>query len=51
MLRLRFGTGGRETLSVRDTANRLGLTQRIVRELEERGLRRLAEERSLSAWN
>jgi DNA-directed RNA polymerase sigma subunit (sigma70/sigma32) len=51
VIRLRFGTGGRETLSVRETANRLGLTQRIVKELEEQGLRQLAEERSLSAWN
>jgi RNA polymerase primary sigma factor len=51
VLRLRFGTGGRETLSVRETADRLGLTQRIVRELEEQGLRELAKERSLSAWN
>jgi RNA polymerase primary sigma factor len=51
VLRLRFGTGGRETLSVKETAERLGLTQRIVRELEEKGLRQLAEERSLSAWN
>ena len=37
--------------SVREIADRLGLTQRIVRELEEQGLRQLAEERSLSAWN
>jgi RNA polymerase primary sigma factor len=51
VIRLRFGTGGRETLSVRETAQRLGLTQKIVKELEEQGLRRLAEERSLSAWN
>jgi RNA polymerase primary sigma factor len=51
VIRLRFGTAGRETLSVRETANRLGLTQRIVQELEEQGLRQLAEERSLSAWN
>jgi RNA polymerase primary sigma factor len=51
VIRLRFGTGGRETLSVRETADRLGLTQKIVRELEEQGLRQLAEERSLSAWN
>jgi len=51
VIRLRFGTGGRQALSVRETAEHLGLTQNIVRELEEQGLRRLAQERSLSAWN
>jgi RNA polymerase primary sigma factor len=51
VIRLRFGTGGREALSVRETAKHLGLTQALVRQLEEQGLRELAKERSLSAWN
>ncbi|HEX2359218.1 MAG TPA: sigma-70 family RNA polymerase sigma factor [Solirubrobacterales bacterium] len=51
VIRLRFGTGGRETLSVSETAERLGLTRKLVTELEEQGLRQLAEERSLAAWN
>jgi RNA polymerase primary sigma factor len=51
VIQLRFGTGGRETLSLSETAQRLGLTQKIVKELEEQGLRKLAEERSLAAWN
>lgn len=51
VIQLRFGTGGRETLSIRETAERLGLTQKIVKQLEQQGLRKLAEERSLAAWN
>jgi RNA polymerase primary sigma factor len=51
VIRLRFGTGGRETLTVRETARRLGLPERAVKEIEEEGLRSLAEQRSLSAWN
>ncbi|MGZ5320981.1 MAG: sigma-70 family RNA polymerase sigma factor [Solirubrobacterales bacterium] len=51
VIQLRFGTGGRETLSIRETAERLGLTQKIVKNLEQQGLRKLAEERSLAAWN
>jgi RNA polymerase primary sigma factor len=51
VIRLRFGTGGRQALSVRETAKQLGLNQNLVRELEEQGLRELAEKRSLSAWN
>ena len=51
VIRLRFGTGGRETLTVRETARRLGIPERSVKEIEEKGLTRLAEQRSLSAWN
>jgi DNA-directed RNA polymerase sigma subunit (sigma70/sigma32) len=51
VIRLRFGTGGRQALSVRETAKHLGLRQKIVEQLEQQGLRQLAKERSLSAWN
>jgi DNA-directed RNA polymerase sigma subunit (sigma70/sigma32) len=37
VIRLRFGTGGRQALSVRETAKHLGLTQKIVQELEQQG--------------
>jgi RNA polymerase primary sigma factor len=51
VIQLRFGTGGSESLSIREIANRLGVTQKVAKELEERGLERLAHEGSLSAWN
>jgi RNA polymerase primary sigma factor len=46
----RFGTGGREARSVRDTARKLGLTQSSTRELEERALARLARDGALAAF-
>jgi RNA polymerase primary sigma factor len=50
VLQLRFGTGGRPAYSVRDAARELGVTQKTARELEERALKRLAEEDSLDGW-
>ena len=50
VVQLRFGTGGRPALSVRDAARELGLTQKATRELEAQALERLAEEDSLAAW-
>ena len=50
VLQLRFGTGGRPAYSVRDAARKLGVTQKTARELEERALKRLAEEDSLDGW-
>ena len=50
MIESRFGTGGREARSVRDTARKLGLTQSSTRELEERALARLARDGSLGAF-
>ena len=50
VIQLRFGTGGRPALSVRDAARELGVTQKAARELEARALERLAEEDSLGAW-
>ncbi|MDP9228451.1 MAG: sigma-70 family RNA polymerase sigma factor [Actinomycetota bacterium] len=50
VLELRFGTGGRETASLREIARELGLSQEGARQLEARGLKRLAAEGSLDAW-
>jgi RNA polymerase primary sigma factor len=50
VVQLRFGTGGRPAYSVRDAARELGVTQKTARELEERALKRLAEEDSLDGW-
>jgi RNA polymerase primary sigma factor len=50
VVQLRFGTGGRPAVSVRDAARELGVTQKTARELEAQALERLAEEDSLEAW-
>jgi RNA polymerase sigma factor (sigma-70 family) len=50
IVELRFGTGGRPALSVRDAARELGVTQKVARRLEAEALDRLAEEDSLAAW-
>ncbi len=50
VVQLRFGTGGGPAYSVRDAARELGVTQKTARELEERALKRLAEEDSLDGW-
>jgi RNA polymerase sigma factor (sigma-70 family) len=50
VVQLRFGTGGRPAVSVRDAARELGVTQKRARELEAKALERLADEGSLRAW-
>jgi RNA polymerase primary sigma factor len=50
VIELRFGTGDDPEVSLRDVARRLGVTQARARELEARGLRRLAHDDSLAAW-
>ena len=46
----RFGTGGRQTRSIREIARELGITQQAARELEARALQRLASDDSLAGW-
>jgi RNA polymerase primary sigma factor len=50
VLQLRFGTGGRPEASLRDVAREVGVSQERARQLEARGLKRLAHEGSLAAW-
>jgi RNA polymerase primary sigma factor len=47
VIELRFGIGGAEPLTLREVAQRMGLSAEGVRKLERRALRRLAEEREL----
>jgi len=46
----RFGTGGRQTRSIRDIARELGITQQAARDLEARALRRLSSDEALAGW-
>ncbi|HSI79763.1 MAG TPA: RNA polymerase sigma factor RpoD/SigA [Solirubrobacterales bacterium] len=46
----RFGTGGRQTRSIRDIARELGVTQQTARDLEARALKRLASDETLAGW-
>jgi RNA polymerase primary sigma factor len=50
VIQLRFGTGGEAATSLRDAARALGVSQERARQLEARGLRRLAGDDSLAAW-
>jgi RNA polymerase primary sigma factor len=50
VIQLRFGTGGRPALSLRDAAREVGVTQASARELEARAMRRLAADDSLASW-
>jgi RNA polymerase primary sigma factor len=50
VLELRFGTAGEGEVSLRDVSRRLEIPQARVRELEARGLRRLAGNSALDAW-
>ena len=50
VIQLRFGTGGRPAVSVREAARELGVTQARARQLEERALKRLAGNQDLAAW-
>src|SRR3954447_20333631 len=49
VIELRFGIGGADPLTLREVAQRMGLSAEGVRKLERRALRRLAEERELQA--
>jgi RNA polymerase primary sigma factor len=50
VIQLRFGTGGQAATSLRDAARALGVTQERARQLEARGLKRLAGDDALAAW-
>jgi RNA polymerase primary sigma factor len=50
VIQMRFGTGGQATASLRDAARALGVTQERARQLEARGLKRLAGNDALAAW-
>jgi RNA polymerase primary sigma factor len=50
VIELRFGTGTEPVTSLREVGRELGVTQEQVRQLEERALRRLAEDDALAAW-
>ncbi len=50
VIELRFGTGGTPEASLREVAREVGVSQERARQLEARGLKRLALEGSLSAW-
>jgi RNA polymerase primary sigma factor len=50
VIELRFGTGGAPEASLREVAREVGVSQERARQLEARGLKRLAREGSLAAW-
>jgi RNA polymerase primary sigma factor len=50
VLQMRFGTGGAPEASLREVAREVGVSQERARQLEARGLKRLASEGSLAAW-
>ena len=50
VIQLRFGTGGEAETPLRDAARELGVSQDRARQLEAKGLRRLAADGSLAAW-
>ena len=47
MLTLRFGLGREEPVALRETGRRLGLSRENVRQIEDRALRRLAQDEAL----
>ncbi len=49
VIEMRFGIGGAEPLTLREVAQRMGLSAEGVRKLERRALRRLGEEQELRA--
>ncbi len=49
VLTLRYGLGGGEEVALRETGRRLGLTAENVQKIEDRALRRLADEGELAA--
>ena len=50
VIELRFGTGGAPEASLREVAREVGVSQERARQLEARGLKRLAHDGSLAAW-
>jgi RNA polymerase primary sigma factor len=50
VIELRFGTGGTPEASLREVAREVGVSQERARQLEARGLKRLARDGSLAAW-
>jgi RNA polymerase primary sigma factor len=50
VIELRFGTGGAPEASLREVAREVGVSQERARQLEARGLKRLAHEGTLGAW-
>jgi RNA polymerase primary sigma factor len=50
VVQLRFGTGGRPAVSVREAARELGVTQKAAQQLESRALETLADEDALTAF-
>ena len=50
VIELRFGTRGEAATSLRDAARALGVSQERARQLEARGLKRLAGNDALAAW-
>jgi RNA polymerase primary sigma factor len=50
VIELRFGTGGAPEASLREVAREVGVSQERARQLEARGLKRLARDGSLGAW-
>ena len=49
VLELRYGLGGTETVALKETGRRLGLSAERVRQIEDRALRKLAEKNELAA--
>jgi RNA polymerase primary sigma factor len=49
VLTLRYGLGGTESVALRETGRRLGLSAERVRQIEDRALRKLADEDELEA--
>ena len=49
VLKLRYGLGGTETVALKETGRRLGISAERVRQIEDRALRKLAEEGELEA--
>ena len=49
VLRLRYGLGGTESVALRETGRRLGLSAERVRQIEDRALQKLADEDELDA--
>jgi len=49
VLTLRYGLGGTEAVALREAGRRLGISAENVRQIEDRALRRLADEEALEA--
>jgi DNA-directed RNA polymerase sigma subunit (sigma70/sigma32) len=49
VLTLRYGLGGTEAVALRETGRRLGISAERVRQIEDRALRKLADDGDLAA--